>query len=241
MFSIRDYRWGWAVVGLLLCFLVWGGADAISIASSGERETFPTSQISARRAPGVSRVSDLVGVQATQTPTPETRTYVVEPGDSLWTIAIKFYGNGARYILIQQANNLPPHTVLRAGQVLVIPMVDTDKTPALAVQTPSGVTLSPTPEMLSPTPIVVPSTLPSAIPSMLPTVVVAPDPAPESEAKSNPSIAPIFTIVSIILNVLGAICFLGSLLCASLSYDLYQRSRRFARRKYISDRVHAGL
>src|SRR5262249_26015670 len=33
-----------------------------------------------------------------------TQTYVVQPGDSLWAIAVRFYGNGALWPTIYQAN-----------------------------------------------------------------------------------------------------------------------------------------
>ena len=50
-------------------------------------------------------------------------TYTVKSGDTLWGIAKKFYGNGAEYMRIYNANTdkLSNPNVIRVGQVLTIP------------------------------------------------------------------------------------------------------------------------
>lgn len=48
-------------------------------------------------------------------------TYVVQEGDTLTTIAQKFYGDPAKFDLIVDANNLDESTQLRVGQELIIP------------------------------------------------------------------------------------------------------------------------
>jgi nucleoid-associated protein YgaU len=62
------------------------------------------------------------------TPTPPastaaTRTYVVQPGDSVYRIAERVYGEPDQWKKIRDANKdrLGPGNQLRAGQVLVIP------------------------------------------------------------------------------------------------------------------------
>lgn len=50
-------------------------------------------------------------------------TYIVKSGDSLWSIAERFLGNGAKYVLIMQANNLTD-TLIWPGMELVIPGQD---------------------------------------------------------------------------------------------------------------------
>lgn len=59
-------------------------------------------------------------------------TYIVQVGDSLWSIAEKLLGSGAAYILIKTANNLMSDMIY-PGQVLIIPGADGKKTTTLSV------------------------------------------------------------------------------------------------------------
>ncbi|WP_318209549.1 MULTISPECIES: LysM peptidoglycan-binding domain-containing protein [unclassified Streptomyces] len=52
---------------------------------------------------------------------PEPRTYTVEPGDTLWAIAERFYGDGNRYHDIAAASGIDDPDLVDAGQVLTIP------------------------------------------------------------------------------------------------------------------------
>lgn len=54
-------------------------------------------------------------------PAPEPRTYTVEPGDTLWAIAERFYGDGNRYQEIADASGIPNPDAINPGQVLTIP------------------------------------------------------------------------------------------------------------------------
>ncbi len=60
---------------------------------------------------------------ARRNPPPGSRTYTVAPGDTLASIARKFYKSTARYKDIQDANHnaLKGGTDLKPGQVLIIP------------------------------------------------------------------------------------------------------------------------
>ncbi|MFF4160919.1 LysM peptidoglycan-binding domain-containing protein [Streptomyces sp. NPDC001678] len=54
-------------------------------------------------------------------PTLEARTYTVEPGDTLWAVAERFYGDGNRYRDIAAASGIDDPDVVDVGQVLTIP------------------------------------------------------------------------------------------------------------------------
>lgn len=56
------------------------------------------------------------------TPKTETYRYTVVPGDTCWNIAEKLFGNGKKYKLIHQFNNLGPMPhILNPGQSLLLP------------------------------------------------------------------------------------------------------------------------
>jgi Uncharacterized protein containing LysM domain len=48
-------------------------------------------------------------------------TYTVKKGDSLWKIAEKYLGSGARYTDICVANKIKSNTTIHPGQILIIP------------------------------------------------------------------------------------------------------------------------
>jgi len=53
----------------------------------------------------------------------QSTTYTVQPGDCLWSIAAKFYGNGAQFMRIFDANTkiIRSPGLIKSGQHLVIP------------------------------------------------------------------------------------------------------------------------
>ena len=51
----------------------------------------------------------------------ETMTYTVQKGDSLWAIAQKNYGSGAKYKEIAEKNGISNPNLIYPGQVLTIP------------------------------------------------------------------------------------------------------------------------
>ncbi len=65
-------------------------------------------------------VWEKVEAEKTETKTVNYTTYTVKSGDSAWSIAYKFLGDGARYTEIVKLNNLATSTVT-AGQTLRIP------------------------------------------------------------------------------------------------------------------------
>ncbi|MFE3053578.1 LysM peptidoglycan-binding domain-containing protein [Nocardia sp. NPDC059239] len=54
-------------------------------------------------------------------PPPAAQTYTVEPGDTLWAIAERFYGDGNRYQEIANASGIDNPDLIQPGQVLTIP------------------------------------------------------------------------------------------------------------------------
>lgn len=54
---------------------------------------------------------------------PQQRTHTVVSGDTLWGIAVKYYGNGSKYTTIHDANKdkVKNPNLIYPGQVLVIP------------------------------------------------------------------------------------------------------------------------
>ena len=53
----------------------------------------------------------------------EPRTYVVQPGDSLFRVAEKFYGDSTKWKKIRDANRtrIDPDGRIRAGQIIIVP------------------------------------------------------------------------------------------------------------------------
>ncbi len=65
-----------------------------------------------------------ISKKATEEKSPKSNgTYVVKSGDSLWAIAKKYYGDGAKYTKIYNANkdNIKNPSLIYPGQKLVIP------------------------------------------------------------------------------------------------------------------------
>jgi len=67
---------------------------------------------------------ELVVPKVTPRPTPEgaeVQVYTVRPGETLFTIAQKFYGNGYKWVTIAKANSLRNSNYIEVGQQLVVP------------------------------------------------------------------------------------------------------------------------
>ena len=60
-------------------------------------------------------------VTVEQTKTDTQMSHVVARGESLWTIAVKEYGDGYRWVDIAKANKLTNPNVIHVGNTLVLP------------------------------------------------------------------------------------------------------------------------
>lgn len=67
--------------------------------------------------------SATVSTERAATTAPKTTTYTVKKGDTLWGIAKKYYGNGAQYTRIYEANKdkIKNPNLIYVGQVFTIP------------------------------------------------------------------------------------------------------------------------
>ena len=193
-------------------------------------------------------VSAAPGAQATLVPTAtpapptpptsstEPQNYVIEIGDTLWSIATKFYGNGSKYTLIQRANNLPDNAILQVGATLVIPS-GSEALPTVAPKassTPSPVTSLPSPAR--PTAPAINPVVATLIPATATPAGTQVPPSTTSPPSGSTS-SPILFIAGLLLNILIVFCLLGSVVCAFLSIDSYKRSKRFVQRDYIRKRI----
>lgn len=172
--------------------------------------------------PGDTSVATIVPRSASQ-PTGQN-TYTVQSGDSLWVIAQKVYGNGAKYPIIMSANGLTDSTRLRVGMVLKIP-------PIAGAQplSPAG-----TPAAATPAPL---TQEPTAEPSAAPTVGATPTPAPAAASFVPTTLGGAIVLA---INLLTGILLVGAGLAAVLAVLVYARARRMeglsGRRKRIQIR-----
>lgn len=95
--------------------------DLIDARASAPTTTTPT----APGTPGANNGDGTTTAPAdgagTTTDTAGNRTYEVQPGDTLITIAEAVYGNSQAFGIIAEANNLGGNNVLQVGDILIIP------------------------------------------------------------------------------------------------------------------------
>ena len=176
------------------------------------------------------------------TSTPDStgaQTYTVQSGDTLWSIATRFYGNGSKYLLILRANDMADNARRAVGTTLVIPAL-TDVTPAVLPKTSLPPSATPTKVSAAPAQPLPGGTAatPSAVAT--PTSLAAEAP-PLADPPKNAAPTPLSTYLSLLIDVLTAICLLGSLTCAFLSVDAYRHSKRFVQRDYIRKRIRVKV
>lgn len=67
----------------------------------------------------------------------DVSTHTVAPGDTLWDVAERVYGDGSKYTLIAEASGISNPDLIYPGQVLTLPGVDED-TPVQPASFPSS-------------------------------------------------------------------------------------------------------
>ncbi len=131
-------------------------------------------------APAASSLPASTPEPAPATTAPVTQWYTVKSGDSLWTIAQRFYGDGNQYTVIAEANGLNEMRRIYAGMQLAIPSLEP---PTESVPAPM-----PTPLPSSPSPAAQPPSIPGRLPEPPPSVPdyqeppAEPSPLPEEPA-----------------------------------------------------------
>lgn len=98
---------------------------------TGEAATLADSQkasLMAGNVMGITKVNNQLTIapQAQAAAEPEAETYEIQKGDTLWAIAQKYYGNGASYPKIVEANQpmIKDADEIYPGQVLRIPKAE---------------------------------------------------------------------------------------------------------------------
>jgi putative chitinase len=96
------------------------GTTSISTVAD-QREASPTptlvavSNVSPKAEPSPTKPAQLNKLKAGAT------VYTIVPGDDLWAISVKVYGDGYRWTEIARANNLTDPSLIHAGNKLTIP------------------------------------------------------------------------------------------------------------------------
>lgn len=113
-----------ALVIIFVGFLLFTSANQNSPQANRQDSTGISTSSAQKATPSATPKSETKAQAPTPTPnktSPMTVTYKVVAGDSLASIALKFYGNGDRWVDIARANKLSNPSKIHIGNVLVIP------------------------------------------------------------------------------------------------------------------------
>jgi nucleoid-associated protein YgaU len=83
-----------------------------------DQETEPEVKVSEDISVGEAEKQTTPSINSTAT---ENSSYTVTHGDSLWSIAVKSYGDGYKWVEIAKANNLSHPNTIHPGNKLVLP------------------------------------------------------------------------------------------------------------------------
>lgn len=118
-----------SAITVIIVLAVWGGGDRLPT-----RAPTPTFDVAARLAQAIPTAT------ATLQPSPTPVTYTVQAGDTLGAIAVKL---DVPIENLMAANGLTNPDALSAGQVLIVPSLDS---PLPATARPAGIEVTVTPE-----------------------------------------------------------------------------------------------
>lgn len=124
----------------------------------------------------LSRNQSNVTDNAVNTSTQESRTHVVEEGETLWSIAEKEYGDGFKWELIADANKITNASSIEKGTKLTIPAAETKVSPTAMESKPS----------VSPSEVM-PTATPTSAPTATMTQVVTNAVTPTTKVVVSPS------------------------------------------------------
>ncbi len=124
--KLRDYV---ASLGLNIANLgvQFNGPGEVTLTGeAANRADYEKAALMAGNVMGISKVNNQMTIAqqpAEASTEPEAQTYEIQKGDTLWAIAQKYYGNGASYPKIVEANQpmIKDADEIYPGQVLRIP------------------------------------------------------------------------------------------------------------------------
>lgn len=129
------------------------------------------------------------------------KIYTTVDGDTLWSIAEKFYSSGYKWVDIAESNNLKSPGVIAKGTKLVIPSVTPEAAEPTRIAQATSPTQVPTVEPTSKptaTPTIAPTAtltpIPTATVTIVPSATLTPTPTPKVIAKATVTIAPTATL-----------------------------------------------
>jgi nucleoid-associated protein YgaU len=102
-----------------------GPGEVTLTGEAATRADYEKAALMAGNVMGISKVNNQMTIKAVPQAAaePESQTYEIKKGDTLWAIAEKYYGNGANYPKIVEANQpmIKDADEIYPGQVLRIP------------------------------------------------------------------------------------------------------------------------
>jgi len=154
----------------------------------------------------------------------EFQFYKIQPGDNIYLVAQKVYGDSSKYALILSANNLNENSRLLAGMMLKIPVRATPT---------ATLTLSPT--------WTVTVALPAATSTLAPTptrLVALPNDGDAGMSSVDAEQAAIMAM----LTTFATSTLLGStIVCGFVAFVIYSSARRISRQQAMARRVRPPL